>query len=100
VVAEPDDQPVPMVAAENLIEWTGLLAAADASGASDRPAQPPPSTAALDHLERLGAFRWSRCAQAPPGACHRAETTQPRRDEEGEPRRRSPAETSGLAREG
>jgi hypothetical protein len=56
----------------------------------DRPAQPPPSTAGLDQLECLGASSWSRRAQAPKRACRRAETTQPRRDEAGASRRRSP----------
>jgi hypothetical protein len=97
VVAEPDDRAVPTVAAENLVEWTGLPGA---SRALDRPAQPPPSTPALDQLERLGAFRYSRRAQAPKGAGHRAETTQPRRDEEGAPRGLSLAAISGLVPKG
>jgi hypothetical protein len=97
VVAEPEERAVPTVAAESVIEWSGLLGA---SAVMDRTAQPPPSTSALDQVERLGAFRKSRRAQAPNGASHRAQTTQPRRDEEGAPRRPSPAGISGLVPEG
>ena len=79
MVAEPEDRAVPTVAAESRIEWTGLLGA---SAVMDRTAQLPPSRSAPDQVERLGAFRKSRRAQAPNGASHRAQTTQPRRDTE------------------
>jgi hypothetical protein len=38
-------------------------------------------TTTLDQLERFGAIRESRRVEAPKWACHRAQTTQPRRDE-------------------